>query len=353
MIKFSIVVPIYNVEKYIGELIESLQKQTLHEIEIILVDDGSPDKSGEICDKYAEGDERITVIHKKNGGVSAARNDGLAIAKGEYIMFCDSDDWLPLDALQKLYEEGKKVDADIVVGEVYQSEKGKNRLAKFYSNNFVCKDHAFIRKLIQADFYKTYCPMPHPVGPAFGYGGPWNKAVKLSLIKDNDIKFDVRVKGIFDDIIYTAYILANAKIVSYIQDPVYYYRIIPNSITRTYKANALEINNVIFNSWKEFIDKYGKDGYFDKPYYAVVIRRFVEILPVYFLSDKNPKSFWKRMKEMNQVMNAPEYQKAIMGVDSSKLTTFQKTIWRLMKCNSPIAIWATFKGKEFIKSFLK
>lgn len=222
-------------------------------------------------------------------------------------MFCDSGGWLPLDALQKLYEEGKKVDADIVVGEVYQSESGKNRLARFYSNNFVSKDHAFIRKLIQADFYKTYCPMPHPTGPAFGYGGPWNKAVKLSLIRDNSIKFDTRVKGIFDDVIYKAHILVNAKIVSYIQDPVYYYRIIPNSITHTYKANALEINNAIFNSWKEFIDKYGLDGFFDKPYYAVVIRRFVEILPVYFLSDKNPKSFWESMRKMKEVVKEPEY----------------------------------------------
>lgn len=95
MVKFSVVVPVYNVEKYIGFCIESLQKQTLKEIEIILVDDGSPDKSGEICDLYAAKDARIIVIHKKNGGVSAARNDGMDIAKGEYIIFCDSDDWLP------------------------------------------------------------------------------------------------------------------------------------------------------------------------------------------------------------------------------------------------------------------
>ncbi len=353
MVKFSIIVPIYNVERYIGELIESLQKQTLKDIEIILVDDGSPDNSGAICDKYAKGDNRITVIHKKNGGVSAARNDGLAIATGEYIMFCDSDDWLPYDALQKLYEEGKRTDADIVVGEVFQSENGKDRLARYYEKSFVTQDRNFIRKMIQADFYKTYCPMPHPVGPAFGYGGPWNKAVKLSLIKDNHIKFDVRVKGIFDDIIYTAYILANAKKVSYIQEPVYYYRIIPTSITRTYKANALDINSAIFNSWREFMAKYGQDGFFDKPYYAVVIRRFVEALPVYFLSKKNPKSFSERMAEMKQVMNESEYQKAIKEVDSSKLTPFQRSIWRFMKFGSPRLIWATFKGKEFLKSLKK
>lgn len=319
MVKFSIVVPIYNVEKYIGELIESLQKQTLKDIEIILVDDGSPDNSGKICDDYAAGDDRITVIHKKNAGVSAARNDGLAIATGEYIMFCDSDDWLPLDALQKLYEEGKRTNADIVIGEVYQSKNGNNTIARFYEKYFTTRDEVFIKKMIQADFYKTYCPMPHPVGPAFGYGGPWNKAVKLSLIKENNIKFDVRVKGIFDDIIYTAYILANAKTVSYIQEPVYYYRLIPNSITRTYKANALEINNAIFNSWNEFIAKYGKDGFFAKPYYAMVIRRFAEILPIYFFSEKNPKSLFGVIKEIESVITSEPYVTAAKYAETDKL----------------------------------
>lgn len=353
MVKFSIVVPIYNVETYIGELIESIQKQTLEEIEIILVDDGSPDKSGEICDKYAVNDKRIHVIHKTNGGVSAARNDGLEKATGEYIMFCDSDDWLPLDALQKLYDEAKRTDADVVIGEVFQSDHGIDKMAKFYSKNFISDDIEFIRKMIQADFYKTYCPMPHPDGPAFGYGGPWNKAVRRSLIIDNDIKFDVRVKGIFDDIIYTAYILANAKKVSYIQEPVYYYRILSTSITHTFKANALEINKAIFNSWREFMEKYGQDGFYDKPFYAVVIRRFVEILPVYFLSQKNPRSFSERMAEMKYVMQESEYQEAIKGVDANKLTPFQRTIWKFMKTNSPICIWITFKAKDLIKSLKK
>ena len=92
MAKVSIVVPVYKVEKYIENCIESLVSQTLREIEIILVDDGSPDKCGEICDVYAARDNRIKVLHKKNAGVSAARNDGLLQASGEYILFCDSDD---------------------------------------------------------------------------------------------------------------------------------------------------------------------------------------------------------------------------------------------------------------------
>ena len=121
MKKFSVVVPCYNVERYLPQCIESLCKQTLVDIEIILVDDGSPDNSGKICDEWAEKDDRIKVIHKANGGVSAARNDGMAAATGEYIIFCDSDDWLPENALESLYNEGKRTNADVVIGDIYQN----------------------------------------------------------------------------------------------------------------------------------------------------------------------------------------------------------------------------------------
>ena len=113
--KFSIVVPIYNVEKYLPRCIDSLVNQTLQDIEIILVDDGSPDGSPAICDAYAEKDPRIKVIHKLNGGVSAARNDGLRISKGEWVIFCDSDDWMELDACENLYMCGNEKKVDVVI----------------------------------------------------------------------------------------------------------------------------------------------------------------------------------------------------------------------------------------------
>ena len=94
MPKISIIVPVYNVEQYLAECIESIKDQSLTDIEIILVDDGSPDNSGAICDDYARKDDRIRVIHKKNGGLSSARNAGLEVAIGEYIGFVDSDDWV-------------------------------------------------------------------------------------------------------------------------------------------------------------------------------------------------------------------------------------------------------------------
>lgn len=111
----SIIVPIYKVERYIHRCIESLIHQDFTNIEIILVDDGSPDKCGIICDEYKEKDSRIKVIHQSNGGLSAARNSGINIARGEYLMFVDSDDWVDSDFCSYAYQKAKDTNSDIVV----------------------------------------------------------------------------------------------------------------------------------------------------------------------------------------------------------------------------------------------
>lgn len=339
MIKISVIVPCYKVEKYVSKLIESLQKQTLKDIEIILVDDGSPDNSGKICDEYAAKDERIRVIHKKNGGVSAARNDGMKQAHGEYIIFCDSDDWLPEDTLKNLYDEGKRTDADIVIGDVIQVWPTHEKYAMFYAKPFTTEDKTFIKKMIAADFHASYCPMPAPAGPAFGYGGPWNKIVKLSMLRDRNICFDVRVKGIFDDIIYTAYILANAKKIAYIQTPVYYYRIVENSITRTYKPNVLEINSAIFNSWEEYIDRYEEDSEWALPFAANVIRRLDDALRLYIANPNNRDGHTKRINVLRKLIKTEPYENAIKVVDAGRLIRRQQILVRLLRMGMTVVVY--------------
>lgn len=110
----SIIVPVYNVEKYLTRCVDSLVNQTYQNIEIILVDDGSTDRCGEICDEYAKKDSRIVVVHKPNGGLSDARNKGLDIAKGDYIMFVDSDDWIEKDTCTTIASLVEGLDVDIV-----------------------------------------------------------------------------------------------------------------------------------------------------------------------------------------------------------------------------------------------
>lgn len=101
----SVIVPIYNVEKYLARCVDSIVNQTYKNLEIILVDDGSPDRCPQMCDDYAEKDSRIKVVHKKNGGLSDARNAGMAVATGEYISFIDSDDWIDLETYDLVLEK--------------------------------------------------------------------------------------------------------------------------------------------------------------------------------------------------------------------------------------------------------
>ena len=109
----SVILPIYNVELYLKECIESVIGQSYKDLEIILVDDGSTDQSPYICDEYAKIDRRIKVIHKKNGGLGYARNSGMKVATGEYVAFVDSDDYVDLDMFESMYNSAKKYDADL------------------------------------------------------------------------------------------------------------------------------------------------------------------------------------------------------------------------------------------------
>lgn len=138
--KISIVVPIYKVEKYLDKCIESLVQQTYRDLEIILVDDGSPDACPKMCDNWAKKDNRVVVIHKKNGGLSDARNVGIEAATGEYISFVDSDDYLSMDFFEILKDALKNNNADIAMSEVLLKYEDKSliKATKFTKNKEVC-----------------------------------------------------------------------------------------------------------------------------------------------------------------------------------------------------------------------
>ncbi len=122
--KISVIVPVYKVEPYLRKCLDSIVNQTYRNLEIILVDDGSPDNCGAICDEYAAKDERILVIHQANAGVSAARNAGLDVMTGEYINYVDSDDWLELDTFEYLIKLVEKYDADVTVCGFWEDGNG-------------------------------------------------------------------------------------------------------------------------------------------------------------------------------------------------------------------------------------
>ena len=333
MAKVSVIVPVYKVESFLTNCIDHLCGQTLEDIEIILIDDGSPDRCPQICDEYAAKDNRIKVIHKENGGVSAARNDGLKEASGEYVIYCDSDEWMENTGLEVLYSDAAETGADVVIGDVYLAYSGSTKYVKFYKNEFVTTDENYIRELIKADIYRTYCPDPPDEGYAFGYGGPWNKLVKRDFLLRNGICFDVKLQGIFDDILYTAYILAKAKTISYIQKPVYYYRQVESSITHRFKPNIEQINQNIFTAWENLFSKLDDPDDFSAPYYACVLRRIEESLRLYFKNPENNNPPKTNKVKFSEMLNKTPYKQAIRNVNLKKISKKQKIIAILSRLN--------------------
>ena len=145
---FSVVVPVYNVEKYLRECVESILRQTFDDFELILVDDGSKDSSGAICDEYAATDNRIKVIDKENEGQAIARNLGIKIAKGEYLGFVDSDDWVDEEYFENLYESAQRNNCDIACAGFKRCKPNKTKIKKSFNEEKVL---TFIKSKVIAD----------------------------------------------------------------------------------------------------------------------------------------------------------------------------------------------------------
>ena len=347
MPQISVIVPVYKVEKDLTRCVDSLINQTLQDIEIILVDDGSPDECPAICDNYARQDKRIKVIHKKNGGVSAARNDGLAIAIGDWVIFCDSDDWMELDACQLLVSCGNQNSVDVVMADINRVNDGNISYVQFFDSDFITHESKYIQSIVEAILYPSYCKNPSKNNPATGfYGGPWNKAIRRKLLMENSILFDVELLGVCDDMLFSAYVLSSCESLAYISEPIYNYMMFSASITQTHKANMVNINQRIFNAFENYLKCCNEDEQFETAYAAFVIRRFEEMLRFYFFNKKNDLELPERLKELKLVMKSEPYYSASNLVDVNILQAQHKRVAKLLKMQSANGLCTLYKFKQ-------
>jgi glycosyltransferase involved in cell wall biosynthesis/acetyltransferase-like isoleucine patch superfamily enzyme len=212
--KVSVIIPVHNVEKYLEECLNSIVNQTLKDIEIICVNDGSTDKSSDILEKFAAKDDRITIINQENQGAGVARNKGLKIAKGEYLSFLDADDFFELDMLEKVYKFSSKNSLDIAVYGVNTfndktSEIKKHRLR--YPKEYLPKKNIFNYKDFPKYVFNTF------------QNWTWNKLFKTSFILENNIQFQELFRT--NDLLFTCKALVKAKRISVLDDRLVYYRI--------------------------------------------------------------------------------------------------------------------------------
>lgn len=201
----SIVVPLYNVEQYLQKCVDSLINQTYKNLEIILVDDGSPDNCPKICDEYAKQDIRIKVIHKENGGLSDARNAGMKVARGEYISFIDSDDWIKSEMIEDMYNRMIEDNSDLVSsGVIWVDVDGTEIRTATVSENCVLNTEQAMKELINDGKLKQHV---------------WNKLYKTDLIKN--IPFD---KGKYHEDVFWSYkVIGESKRISIEKNSYYFY----------------------------------------------------------------------------------------------------------------------------------
>ena len=236
----SIVVPVYKVEAYLNRCVDSILAQTFTDFELILVDDGSPDNCGKICDEYAEKDKRIKVIHQENGGLSAARNAGIEIAQGEWITFIDSDDWIHPSYLRVLYEAVTANGADVSVGrykEVYDED---------VDNGAINPDITMVNT---EEFW---------VNNRTNATVAWGKLYKRSFF--DELRYPLRK---IDEDEYTTYkVLFKNKDIALVNVAIYWYYQNPNSISR---MNYISVMDDVTQSFYEQYC-YFKDSEFKKAY---------------------------------------------------------------------------------------
>lgn len=207
---FSIIVPVYNAEHFIKTCLDSLLEQTYPEFELLLIDDGSTDRSGKICDEYAGRDSRIQVFHEKNKGVSASRNKGLQMASGKYVNFVDADDWVAADYLQSYVDARKDFDYDIVFTELVKHFNGEKSFTPLQDCSVVCPEDlsSVLTNLFDSG--------------EFGYA--CNKSLKKEIIDCYRLQFDSRL-FLNEDMVFMIDFCLNAQSVRLFPTQIYNYRI--------------------------------------------------------------------------------------------------------------------------------
>lgn len=273
----SIIVPIYNVEKYLTECVESLLKQTYSDIEIILINDGSTDSSGKICEKYAKIDDRVKVIHKENGGVSSARNEGIRLSRSKYITFVDPDDYVSCDFIEKLYRLLKDSNADISICNYITV--GNNIRFKGKLEKKIINQRDAMTLLVKDEEMPSYL---------------WNKMFRVELF--DGLRFMEGYR--YEDVRMMHLIFLRANRVAVTDEPFYYYRVREGSITSsTLLNNSEELINALEDRCKDLANTvYWEEAYITE---MIQIRRILSEIVI--TSSRKEEFYYRNLKKLKRM----------------------------------------------------
>lgn len=323
---FSIIVPCYNVDAYLKRCIDSIIKQSFCQFELILVDDGSIDESGKICDNFAKNDNRIIVIHQENSGVSVARNTGIDMAKGKWIVFIDPDDWIELSALERLYLIISKTKADLYFFDYYQEYARKQINKQLLDKSHYMKEE-IIKSIRLAPFNQLLIN-----GEMIEYetNVVWNKVYRADILKSNKLYFIPEArKG--QDVIFNAEAFQLYKDFYYIHETLYHYRYLENSITNRYNPNVRHYNEVAFCQQERIIRQYNLPQEYKDYFYVRVLTRLYSCFRLYYFHEENTMPWKMIKKELREILSSDPYYTAMLAVKSQYLYGGQRIFVKCLK----------------------
>ena len=312
--KVSVIIPVYKVEKYLRKCLDSVVGQTYSNLEIILIDDGSPDNCGAICEEYAARDPRVVVIHKENGGLSAARNDGIQRATGEWTAFVDSDDWCELDYYEQMLKTAEIVNTDVCCasGYILETEKNTKHVIQF-SEPFSYSDADSLRQCMIGAISG---------GAAVNYGPPWDKLYRTAFLKENGLEFDTTCKA-SEDVWFNFQVFHKARSVTGCIAVGYHYRFAPMSITRGYNPRKASECYDTLTKVHHYVDEHHLPNDVHQAADGLALSFIVTSMNCCYCHPANPKAEREIASDINYMKTWPYFHEAIWSKNYSYLSRRQ------------------------------
>lgn len=319
MVDVSIIMPIYNVEKYLGKAIKSVLNQTYKDIELILVNDGSPDDSDKICRFYEKLDKRVSVIHQKNAGAGYARNAGLEKARGQYIYFADPDDYLELNLIEENIKLARSSGADVVVFGFYEEFLNNNGNFTNTVKSPVLKETTSTLQF-RNDFREFYRFTPYAL---------WNKLYKRDYVKNNENRFSNQSIG--EDALFNQAVYRNLGNVVFNKKAYYHYVYREGSAVNHYTKNRFEQEYKVAQQFATLMDEWGKENEYtdliSKEYWNSIYLELKNLTSI-----ECPLNQKEKVDRLKEIMKKHGLKQAVEKLDrENEQNKFVETLIRLVR----------------------
>lgn len=330
--------PIYKVEKYLRRGIDSILAQTLSGIEIILVDDGSPDNCGKICDEYKARHKNILVIHQANAGVSSARNAGIAAAQGEYIGFVDPDDYILPDMMERLYQAVTENAADIAGCGFYSVSQQEQRAVCPAALPAGCYEREVLVRQVAAHIFGDETILYPKKTPGY----IWLYLYKKSVIDENHIKFYSQKEYNHEDELFLLDFFCYANKICFLDEPLYCYYIYGDSLNHGYKEKLWEMNCALIRKFSELAEKLDITDLYEE---LIVSTKYDFLLAGVFNECKTDckRPFGESVKKIRQICSDPMVRELLHSGKKRSWSRFSGLCFGLVRLRAAFLLCVCYR----------